>query len=121
MAHYIVIKQGDGTDNNPTTAYGRWFTTRKQAKEFAKQVAEREQEDNDGSTLINFENEVVLDRAELKLPNVRWFIEQIVDDDDPSRKCPHCGGKVTPSKIGSYRWQCKKCDEDFYDIECAPD
>jgi ribosomal protein S27AE len=116
---FIVVKQGDGTEDNPSTAYARWFPTAKKAREFAKQVAMREQEDNEGSTLISFEYEVVLDRAELNLPNIRWNIEHIVDDDDPSRKCPHCGGKVIPSKIGDYRWQCKKCDEDFYDFECA--
>ena len=37
-----------------------------------------------------------------------------------NRVCPHCGGPVTDSEIGDYRWQCLKCDEDFYDFECQP-
>jgi NADH pyrophosphatase NudC (nudix superfamily) len=114
MIQYIVVRSGEDA-----TAYGRMFATREKAKEFAKQVAERVQEDWPDSTLINFENEVVIDRYALDLPSIVWRIEHIVSDDEPSRVCPHCGKRVTPSETGDYRWQCKDCDEDFYDAECV--
>ena len=113
MVQYIVIREGE-----KATAYERMFATPEKAKEFAKQVAERVQEDWNDSTLINFENEVVVDRYALGLPNIVWRVERIVSDDEPSRTCPHCGKRVTPSEIGDYRWQCEDCDEDYYDIEC---
>lgn len=31
--------------------------------------------------------------------------------------CPHCGKKLEKSEIEGYVWQCKDCDEDFYDFE----
>lgn len=116
MIQYIVVRSGEDA-----TAYGRMFATPEKAKEFAKQVAERVQEDWEDSTLKIFENEVVIDRYALDLPSIVWRIEHIVSDDEPSRVCPHCGKHVTPSETGDYRWQCKDCDEDFYDSECVAD
>ena len=34
------------------------------------------------------------------------------------RFCPHCGRRLIKSKVDGYAWECKHCDEDFYDIEC---
>ena len=31
--------------------------------------------------------------------------------------CPRCGKKLIPSETPGYKWQCLKCDEDFYSIE----
>lgn len=33
------------------------------------------------------------------------------------RYCPHCGKRLTKSTVEGYSWQCKDCDEDFYDFE----
>ena len=114
MVKYIVIREGE-----KATAYKRMFATPEKAKEFAIQVAEHVQEDCADSTLRIFENEVIVDRYSADLPNIVWRVEYIVSDDEPSRTCPHCGKRVTPSEIGDYRWQCEDCDEDFYDIECV--
>lgn len=117
---FIVINHSDDPDNTHVTAYARDFPSHEEAKDFAKRVAEREQEDHDG-TIIIFENEVVLDRAEHNAPNTRWTIVPIVSDNAKHRHCPHCGRKVTPSEVGDYRWTCEHCEEDFYDFECKDD
>lgn len=31
--------------------------------------------------------------------------------------CPHCHKKLTKSRVKGYVWECKDCDEDFYDFE----
>lgn len=32
--------------------------------------------------------------------------------------CPHCGGALVPSGIGTYGLLCPECDEDLYEFEC---
>lgn len=117
MEHFIVVKHCDDPEVTTVDTYKRLFDSAAKAKAFAKRVAAREQEDNDG-TIIVFKEEVVLDRAEFNKPNIRWAIESVVDDADEHRHCPHCGRKLVPSQVGEYRWTCRKCDEDFYDFEC---
>lgn len=117
MTHFIVIRRPDDPNDTNVTSYKRLFHSEQEAKDFAKRVGELEQEDHDG-TLIIFKNEVVLDHAETGTPSVRWLVQELLDSGD--RVCPHCGGPVTDSEIGDYRWQCPECDEDFYDFECQP-
>ena len=31
--------------------------------------------------------------------------------------CPHCLQPLEKSEIEGYAWQCRECDEDFYDFE----
>ena len=33
------------------------------------------------------------------------------------RFCKRCGGKLSPSSVDGYEWECSYCDEDFYDFE----
>lgn len=33
------------------------------------------------------------------------------------RFCPHCGKRLTKSRVNGYAWECKSCDEDFCDFE----
>ena len=118
MHQFIVIRRPDDPEDVDCHAYKRVFPDVEKAKEFAKRVAAREQEDLDG-IIISFEREVVLDGAEVGRKSVRWLIDELITN-ATDRFCPRCGKRVKDSDVGDYRWQCPECDEDFYDFECAP-
>lgn len=116
--NFIVIRRPDDPVDEACHAYKRVFPDLEKAKEFAERVAIREQEDL-GGTIISSPYEVVLSGSEVGRKSVRWLIDELITNAS-ERHCPHCGGPVTDSEIGDYRWQCPECEEDFYDFECAP-
>lgn len=118
MHQFIVIRRPDDPEDIACHAYKRVFRDVEKAKEFAKRVAAREQEDFDG-TIISYSREVVLDHTEFGGKPVRWRIDELITNAS-DRSCPHCGKRVKDSDVGDYRWYCPSCDEDFYDVECAP-
>jgi NADH pyrophosphatase NudC (nudix superfamily) len=117
MHQFIVIRRPDDPEDEACHAYKRVFPDAEKAKEFAKRVAAREQEDFDG-TIISYSREVVLDHTEFGGKPVRWLIDELITN-ATDRFCPHCGKRVQDSDVGDYRWLCPECDEDFYDFECA--
>ncbi len=117
MHQFIVIRRPDDSEDISCHDYKRVFPDVAKAKEFAKRVATREQEDLDG-IIISYDREVVLDGAEVGRKSVHWLIDELITNAN-DRFCPHCGKPVQDSDVGDYRWQCPECDEDFYDFECA--
>lgn len=115
MEHYIVVHTV--SDEPSVETFHRLFNTMEDAKKFAIQVAGDYKVESPEAKITDGENAVMVDYGGGKTTDY-LFIQQVVDD-STERNCPHCGGRVVPSTIGQYRWQCTECDEDFYDFECA--
>lgn len=116
MEHYIVIHSA--SDEPSVETFKRLFNTMEDAKQFANQVAADYKVDSPDAKIVDDGESVMVSYGDGGTTDY-LFIQQVVDDSS-DRHCPHCGGKVIPSTIGQYRWECPKCDEDFYDFECKP-
>lgn len=116
MEFFIVVHHGHGS----CESYHRTFPTPEAASEFAEAAARRRQEEVWGrvvkSPMANDHGWYLENTADGKTE--RFDVNHVVTDDDPNRKCPHCGGQVVPSEVAPYRWTCPDCEEDFFDFEC---